>query len=238
MGNMLVVEELRVAYGSAGDVLRGISLIVPENSIVALIGANGAGKTTLLNTISGLLNPKSGSIYFMDEEIGVLPPERIIRKGITQVPEGRKIFSNLTVYENLLMGGLSRSDKAGVKADIERMYISFPRLKERRNQMAGTLSGGEQQMLAFARALVSGPALLLLDEPSMGLAPLFVEEVANLIVDIRKEGKTVLLVEQNAQLALSISDKGYVLETGEIVIEGVSQDLLENEVVQASYLGM
>jgi branched-chain amino acid transport system ATP-binding protein len=237
MGDILVVKDLRVAYGGAGDVLKGVGLTVPENSIVALIGANGAGKTTLLNTISGLLSPKSGSIQFMDEEIGVLPPERIIRKGITQVPEGRKIFSNLTVYENLLMGGLSRGDKVGVKADIERMYISFPRLKERRNQMAGTLSGGEQQMLAFARALVSGPALLLLDEPSMGLAPLFVEEVANLIVDIRKEGKTVLLVEQNAQLALSISDKGYVLETGEIVLEGVSHELLENEVVRASYLG-
>ena len=235
---MLVVQNLHVSYGSAGDAVKGIDLVVPAHHIVTLIGANGAGKTTTLLTISGLLRPREGTILFRGSRIDGFSPDQVIRAGIAHVPEGRKVFRNLTVYENLVMGGFCRSDRAAIQKDIQRMYEYFPRLEERKTQRAGTLSGGEQQMLAFARALVSGAELLLLDEPSMGLAPLLVDDVAEIVQDIRDQGVTVLLVEQNAELALSIADRGYVLETGRIAIEGDAQDLLRNEQVLQSYLGV
>ncbi len=234
---MLTVKDLHVAYGPI-HVLKGVSMKVPAGSIVTLIGANGAGKTTTLLTISGLVHPSEGTIEFLGERIEGRFPEEIVRKGIVQVPEGRKVFSNLTVYESLLMGGFSRSDPKGVLTEIESTYRLFPVLKERRRQLAGTLSGGEQQMLAFARALVAKPKLLLLDEPSMGLAPQLVQGVADFITHIRNKGVTVLLVEQNAELALSISDHGYVLETGQIAFEDSASQLLNNELVQRSYLGI
>jgi branched-chain amino acid transport system ATP-binding protein len=236
--DLLVVQDLHVSYGSAGDAVQAIDITVPTHQIVTLIGANGAGKTTTLLTISGLLKPRKGTITFRGEQIDGLSPDQVIRKGIAHVPEGRKVFRNLTVYENLVMGGFCRSDRGAIQHDIERMYDYFPRLKERKGQQAGTLSGGEQQMLAFARALVSGPDLLLLDEPSMGLAPLLVEEVAEIVEDIREQEVTVLLVEQNAELALSIADKGYVLEAGEITLEGKADALLQNDQVLRSYLGV
>jgi branched-chain amino acid transport system ATP-binding protein len=234
---MLVVKDLHVSYGSI-HVLKGISLQVNEGRIVTLIGANGAGKSTTLNTISGLVQPSAGAIELLGERIESRFPEEIIRRGIVQVPEGRKVFRNLTVLENLLMGGYSRPDKKIVQGDIEGTYHLFPVLKERKRQLAGTLSGGEQQMLAFARALVAKPKLLLLDEPSMGLAPQLVQGVADFITTIRQKGVTVLLVEQNAELALSISDHGYVLETGQIAFDDTASHLLNNEQVQRSYLGM
>jgi len=218
--------------------LKGVSLEVSRESIVSLIGANGAGKTTILNTISGLLTPTSGSIVFQDHNIAGFKPEQVIRLGIAQVPEGRKVFSNLTVYECLLMGGLVCKNKKQVHADIENIYEMFPRLGERRKQLAGTLSGGEQEMLAFGRALVARPKLLLLDEPSMGLAPKLVEEVARFIVKVRDQGMTVLLVEQNAELALSISDHGYVIETGNIMFSDKACNLINNQEVQRAYLGL
>jgi branched-chain amino acid transport system ATP-binding protein len=234
---MLALTDLRVAYGPV-EVIKGISLEVPQGAIFCLIGANGAGKTTLLNTVSGLVRPRSGEIHFEGERIDALPPEQVVRRRIVQVPEGRKVFRNLTVYECLLMGGLSRPDKRGVQRDIEAMYERFPRLEERHRQLAGTLSGGEQQMLAFARALVARPKLLLLDEPSMGLAPTIVQQVADLVVEIRRQGVTVLLVEQNAELALGLADHGYVLETGRIALEGEAAALLQNDEVRRSYLGV
>ena len=235
---MLKIKDIHVAYGPI-EVLKGISLNVTEGAIVCLIGANGAGKTTTLNTISGLYAPSSGSIEFHGDRIDGLKPEEVIRIGIAQVPEGRKIFRNLTVYECLLMGGLTRKNKKRVKSDIEeRIFDMFPRLRERRRQLAGTLSGGEQQMLAFGRALVARPKLLLLDEPSMGLAPQLVEEVAKFITNIQADGVTVLLVEQNAELALSISDYGYVLETGRIMFNDKACDLLINDQIKESYLGL
>jgi branched-chain amino acid transport system ATP-binding protein len=234
---MLTVDNVRVAYGPI-EVLRGVSLKVPKGAIVSLIGANGAGKTTLLNTICGLLPTISGAIRFEGQEINGLRPDQVIRLGIAQVPEGRKVFSNLTVYECLLMGGLVRKDKKAVHDDIAAVYAMFPRLAERRNQYAGTLSGGEQEMLAIGRALVAQPKLLLLDEPSMGLAPQLVEEVANLIVTFRQQGMTILLVEQNAELALSISDHGYVLETGTILYSDTAAQLLNNPQVKQAYLGL
>jgi branched-chain amino acid transport system ATP-binding protein len=234
---MLNVQGLHVSYGPI-HVLRGISLKVEEGRIITLIGANGAGKTTTLNAISGLVQPSGGTIEFLGERIEDRLPEQIVRKGIVQVPEGRKIFRNLTVFENLLMGGYSRPEKKNVQGDIEKIYDLFPILKERGKQMAGTLSGGQQQMLAFARALVAKPRLLLLDEPSMGLAPQLVQGVADFITDIRQMGVTVLLVEQNAELALSISDHGYVLETGQIAFDNTASHLLDDEQIQKSYLGM
>jgi branched-chain amino acid transport system ATP-binding protein len=234
---MLKVDNIHVAYGPI-EVLKGVSLEVSKESIVSLIGANGAGKTTILNTISGLLTPTTGSIAFQDQNIAGLKPEQVIRLGIAQVPEGRKVFSNLTVYECLLMGGLVCKNKKEVHADIESIYEMFPRLGERRKQLAGTLSGGEQQMLAFGRALVARPKLLLLDEPSMGLAPKLVEEVARFIVKVRDQGMTVLLVEQNAELALSISDHGYVIETGNITLSDKACNLINNQEVQKAYLGL
>lgn len=234
---MLTVQGLHVSYGPI-HVLRGISLKVEEGRIITLIGANGAGKTTTLNAISGLVQPSGGTIEFLEERIEGRFPEEIVHKGIVQVPEGRKIFRNLTVFENLLMGGYSRLEKKNVRGDIEKAYDLFPILKEREKQMAGTLSGGQQQMLAFARALVAKPRLLLLDEPSMGLAPQLVQGVADFITDIRQRGVTVLLVEQNAELALSISDHGYVLETGQIAFDNTAAHLLNDEQIQKSYLGM
>jgi branched-chain amino acid transport system ATP-binding protein len=234
---MLRIEGLHVAYGPI-EVLKGVSIAVPQGAIVALIGANGAGKTTTLNAICGLIPPTAGTITFDGEDITGLPPHRVIRKGIVQVPEGRKVFRNLTVYECLLMGSLSRRDRPAVAGDIERMYQLFPRLDERRGQLAGTLSGGEQQMLAFARALVAKPRLLLLDEPSMGLAPRLVQDVVDQILRVRDEGVTVLLVEQNAEMALAISDSGYVLETGRVALSGSGQSLLANDQVRNVYLGV
>lgn len=234
---MLTVDNVRVAYGPI-EVLRGVSLEVPKGAIVSLIGANGAGKTTLLNTICGLLPAVSGAIRFEGQDINGLRPDQVIRLGIVQVPEGRKVFSNLTVYECLLMGGLVHKDKKAVQDDIATVYAMFPRLAERYNQYSGTLSGGEQEMLAIGRALVARPKLLLLDEPSMGLAPQLVEEVARLIVTFREQGMTILLVEQNAELALSISDHGYVLETGTILFSDKAANLLNNPQVKQAYLGL
>ncbi|BBK30455.1 branched-chain amino acid transport system ATP-binding protein [Stella humosa] len=234
---MLQIADLAVAYGPI-QVLNGVSMSVAEGEIVALIGANGAGKTTILNTVSGLLRPARGEIRFAGQRIDGQPPERIVAAGLAQVPEGRKVFRNLTVHECLRMGGLVRRDKAGVAADIERMYGLFPRLRERHRQLAGTLSGGEQQMLAFGRALVARPKVLLLDEPSMGLAPRIVAEIARLILDIRREGMTVLLVEQNAAMALGLADRGYVLEAGRILLEADARSLLADERVRRSYLGL
>ena len=234
---MLRIEDLHVAYGPI-EALRGISIEVAQGAIVALIGANGAGKTTTLNAICGLMLPTAGKITFDGENITGLPAHRVIRKGIVQVPEGRRVFRNLTVYECLLMGSLSRPDRAAAARDIERMYQLFPRLDERRGQLAGTLSGGEQQMLAFARALMAKPRLLLLDEPSMGLAPLVVQDVVSQILRVRDEGVTVLLVEQNAEMALAISDSGYVLETGRVALSGSGQSLLANDQVRNVYLGV
>ena len=234
---MLKLDNIRVAYGPI-EVLKGVSMEISEGAIVSLIGANGAGKTTILNTISGLLKPSAGSIVFQGQEIAGLKPEQIIRLGIAQVPEGRKVFSNLTVYECLLMGGLVCKDKKQVQTDIKKVYEMFPRLSERRNQLSGTLSGGEQEMLAFGRAIVARPKLILLDEPSMGLAPQMINEVANFIIRIREQGMTVLLVEQNAELALSISDHGYVIETGNIMFSDESSKLINNQEVKKAYMGL
>ena len=234
---MLEVRDLRVGYGPI-EVLKGASFAVPAGAIVALIGSNGAGKTTTLNTICGLVRPRAGEIVFDGRGIHGLPPEQVVRLGIAQVPEGRKVFRNLTVAECLLMGGFCRDDRRAVAADIDRMYELFPRLRERRGQLAGTLSGGEQQMLAFARALVARPRLLLLDEPSMGLAPRIVADIAANIRAFRDEGLTVLIVEQNASLALSVADEGYVLETGEIALHAAARELLANDRIRQAYLGV
>ena len=232
---MLEIENAHVYYGKI-HALKGISLQVKEGEIVAVLGNNGAGKTTTLKMVSGLLRPREGGVRLMGEVIDGLPAHQIVKRGIAHVPEGRRIFKRLTVLENLEMGAYARRD-GGVGTDLERVYTLFPRLKERRDQVAGTLSGGEQQMLAIARALMARPTLLLLDEPSMGLAPILLEQIFDTIRDISRQGTTILLVEQNAYMALSIAGRGYVMETGGIVLEDTAQGLLSNENVRRAYLG-
>lgn len=233
---MLKISDMNVYYGTI-HALHDIDFEVNEGEIVTLIGANGAGKTTTLHSISGLIQPKTGTINFMGKTLKGVPANKIVEMNISQVPEGRRIFANLTVLENLEMGAYIRKDKKKVKEDYEIVFTRFPRLKERLKQVAGTLSGGEQQMLAMGRALMSKPKLLLLDEPSMGLAPLFVKEIFSIIVDINKSGTTVLLVEQNANMALSIANRAYVLETGRIVSSGDAKQLAASEEVRKAYLG-
>lgn len=233
---MLKINNLEVSYGPIKAV-KGISLEVREGSIVSILGANGAGKTTTLKAISGLVPPSSGDILFNGERISRLVSEKIVPLGIVQCPEGRRIFSQLTVEENLKIGAYSRKDKKNIKQDFERIYRYFPRLKERKNQIAGTLSGGEQQMLAIGRGLMARPKLFIMDEPSLGLAPIIVKEIFEIIKEINKEGVTVLLVEQNAFQTLKISDYVYVLETGKIALEGKAEDIANNENIKKSYLG-
>jgi branched-chain amino acid transport system ATP-binding protein len=233
---MLEVENLNVHYGAI-HALKGVSFHLEEGEIVALIGANGAGKSTTLNTISRLNKPTSGNIRYRGASIVETPPQDIVTKGVVQVPEGRRIFPKMSVVENLEMGAYIFSDRQQIEADIEMVFGKFPRLRERRKQLGGTLSGGEQQMLAIARGLMARPQLLLLDEPSMGLAPIIVEQIFDIIREINQQGTSILLVEQNAQMALSIADRGYVLETGKIVLEGDAGDLLEDPMVKEAYLG-
>ncbi|MBR4153526.1 MAG: ABC transporter ATP-binding protein [Selenomonadaceae bacterium] len=233
---MLEVKDINVYYGAI-HAIKGISLAIEEGEIVTLIGANGAGKSTTLRTISGLLKPKSGEINFLGKSIAGMPAHKIVREGISQVPEGRKIFAEMTVQENLELGAFIREDKEEIQKDFKMVFGRFPRLEERKFQPAGTLSGGEQQMLAMGRALMSRPRLLLLDEPSMGLAPLLIKEIFNIIVDINKTGTTVLLVEQNANMALSIANRAYVLETGRITITGDAKELAASEDIRKAYLG-
>ena len=234
---LLEVENLNVYYGAI-HALQGVSFNVEEGEIVTLIGANGAGKSTTLRTISGLLRTRTGHIKFRDQDITMMPAEQIVRLGISHVPEGRKIFAPLTVRENLLMGAFTRDDQDEIQRSMERVFSSFPRLKERINQLGGTLSGGEQQMLATGRGLMSRPNLLMMDEPSMGLSPILVEEIFNIIKEINSQGTSILLVEQNAQMALSISTRAYVLETGRIVLEGSASEIANNPQVKAAYLGV
>ena len=233
---MLEVRDLQVHYGSIRAV-KGITLKVKEGEVVALIGANGAGKTTLLNTISGFLRPREGIILFQGAEIQRLSPSTIVSRGIVQVPEGRSILTQMTVMENLEMGAYLRKDGPEVKKDLDRILERFPRLMERKNQLGGTLSGGEQQMLAISRALMGRPKILLLDEPSMGLSPLMVKEVFQIIRGIKKAGTTLLLVEQNARMALRLADRGYVLENGAVVFQESAEELLKSRLVQEAYLG-
>jgi branched-chain amino acid transport system ATP-binding protein len=233
---MLNVENINVHYGAI-HALKEVSFHLEENEIVALIGANGAGKSTSLNTISGLLHPTSGRVVFAGEDISATSPQEIVRKGIIQVPEGRRIFASMSVWENLEMGAFTRSNRAEINARMESVFERFPRLKERRKQAGGTLSGGEQQMLAIARALMAEPRVLLLDEPSMGLAPILVEQIFDIIREINESGTSIILVEQNALMALSIADRGYVLDTGRVALEGSSNDLLHNPLVINAYLG-
>ena len=233
---MLDVKDINVYYGAI-HAIKGISLAVDEGEIVTLIGANGAGKSTTLRTISGLLKPKTGEINFLNKNIAGMPAHKIVREGISQVPEGRRIFAEMTVLENLELGAFTRTDKDEIQNDFKMVFGRFPRLEERKFQLAGTLSGGEQQMLAMGRALMSRPKLLLLDEPSMGLAPLLIKEIFNIIVDINKTGTTVLLVEQNANMALSIANRAYVLETGRITISGDAKELAASEDIRKAYLG-
>ena len=233
---ILEVKDLQVNYGMIKAV-KGVSFEVNEGEIVALIGANGAGKTTIMHAISGLIANKSGSIKFNGVELTKIQPSKIVSLGLTQVPERRRVFSELTVKDNLMMGAYTRKDKKEIEETLENVYSKFPILKEREKQEAGTLSGGEQQMLAVGRALMSHPKLLLLDEPSMGLSPLFVNEVFGIIKKIHEEGTTILLVEQNAEKALSIADKAYVLETGNIVLSGTGKELKNNEEIKSAYLG-
>ena len=233
---MLKIENINVYYGAI-HALKGISVDVKEGEIVTLIGANGAGKSTILRTVSGLLRAKTGNIAFEGKSISSMPAEEIVKLGISQVPEGRRIFANMTVEENLELGAYIRKDKSGISKDIAKVFERFTRLGERRKQIAGTLSGGEQQMLAIGRGLMSQPRLMLLDEPSMGLAPLLVKEIFSIIKEINASGTTILLVEQNAHMALSIAHQAYVLETGRITLAGTAKELSESEEVRKAYLG-
>ena len=233
---MLELNDLNVHYGAV-HALKGVTLTVEQGKIVTLIGANGAGKSTILKTISGLVRPSSGRVVFMGREISSLPPHKIVKLGVSQVPEGRIVFANLTVKDNLELGAYVRNDSSGIAADMEKVFKLFPRLKDRIKQNAGTLSGGEQQMLAMGRGLMSQPKLLLLDEPSLGLAPLLTRDIFKTICEIRQRGTTILLVEQNARMALSVADEGYVLETGRVVLQDSAKTLLCNEQVKKAYLG-
>ncbi|MXQ47869.1 ATP-binding cassette domain-containing protein [Streptococcus pneumoniae] len=233
---MLSVENLSVSYGAI-EAVKNVSFEVNEGEVVSLIGANGAGKTSILRTISGLVRPKEGKISFLGNEIQRVPARKIVSDGLSQVPEGRHVFAGLTVMENLEMGAFLKKDKDQNQKNLKSIFERFPRLEERKNQDAATLSGGEQQMLAMGRALMSQPKLLLLDDPSMGLAPIFIQEIFDIVQDIQKQGTTVLLIEQNATKALSIADRGYVLETGKIVLSGTGQELLESDEVRKAYLG-
>lgn len=233
---LLEVNNLNVYYGAI-HALQGVSFNVEEGEIVTIIGANGAGKSTTLNTICGLLRPRQGSVQFRGQGLTGMPADGIVKLGISQVPEGRKIFANMTVLENLEMGAFSRTDKAGIQTSMQAVFKRFPRLKERLGQLGGTLSGGEQQMLAMGRGLMSNPAMLLLDEPSMGLAPILVEEIFSIIAEINAQGTSILLVEQNANMALQIANRAYVLETGRVVLEGSAGEVLANPQVIEAYLG-
>ncbi|GAB7183777.1 ABC transporter ATP-binding protein [Kitasatospora sp. Ki12] len=236
MTALLEVEDLRVAYGKI-EAVKGISFTVNQGEVTTLIGTNGAGKTTTLRTLSGLLKPTSGRITFDGQDLSTVPAHKIVALGLAHSPEGRHIFPRMTIEENLLLGAFLRTDTAGITADVERAYGLFPILGERRKQAAGTLSGGEQQMLAMGRALMSQPKLLMLDEPSMGLSPLMMQKIMATIIELKASGTTILLVEQNAQAALSLSDQGYVMETGRIVLSGTGADLLHDESVRKAYLG-
>lgn len=233
---MLEIKDIQVYYGMI-QAIKGVSFHVDEGEVVALIGANGAGKTTILHTISGLLAPKSGSVLFEGQNITKIPGHKIVSMGMAHVPEGRRVFAQLTVLQNLKMGAYTRKDKEEIRQTLQTVFERFPRLEERQNQLAGTLSGGEQQMLAMGRALMSHPKIILMDEPSMGLSPIFVNEIFDIIQEVSKGGTTVLLVEQNAKKALSIADRAYVLETGNIVLEGQAQDLLQDDSIRKAYLG-
>ena len=234
---MLKLEAVHAAYGNI-RALRGISLLVERGEIVTMIGANGAGKTTTLKTILGVLRPRQGRIFFEEERIDGLPPDQVVRRGIASSPEGRRIFSRMTVLENLELGAFTRTDTANIRRDTEWVLTLFPRLRDRLGQKGGTLSGGEQQMLAIGRALMARPRVLLLDEPSMGLSPILVETIFSIIRDINREGTAILVVEQNARMALSVAHRGYVIQTGQIVLEGAARDLMLNEEVRKAYLGM
>ncbi|HFI0056841.1 MULTISPECIES: ATP-binding cassette domain-containing protein [unclassified Streptococcus] len=233
---MLEVKNLSVNYGAI-EAVKDVSFEVNEGEVVTLIGANGAGKTSILRTISGLVRPSAGSISFLGNEIQKVPARKIVADGLSQVPEGRHVFAGLTVMENLEMGAFLRNNREENQANLKKIFDRFPRLEERKNQDAATLSGGEQQMLAMGRALMSQPKLLLLDEPSMGLAPIFIQEIFDIIQDIQKQGTTVLLIEQNANKALAIADRGYVLETGKVVLSGTGKELLASDEVRKAYLG-
>ncbi|MFY4776460.1 ABC transporter ATP-binding protein [Metabacillus sp. RGM 3146] len=233
---MLNIQDLNVYYGNI-HALKGVSLEINQGEIVTLIGANGAGKSTLLKTVSGLLKPKQGKILYEEQSICGKAAQWIVKKGISHVPEGRRVFANMSVEENLELGAYLRKDKAGIKSDFDRVYHLFPRLLERRKQHAGTLSGGEQQMLAMGRALMAEPRLLLLDEPSMGLAPLLVQTIFRIIKEINETGTTILLVEQNANMALSVADRAYVIETGKVVLSGSSDELYTSDEIKMAYLG-
>ena len=236
MTTMLKVDDLSVHYGVI-QAVKNVSFEVNEGEVVTLIGANGAGKTSILRTISGLVRPSGGKIEFLGQEIQKAPARKIVASGLSQVPEGRHVFSGLTVMENLEMGAFLHKDRDENQKNLKKVFDRFPRLEERKNQDAATLSGGEQQMLAMGRALMSKPKLLLLDEPSMGLAPIFIQEIFDIIQDIQKQGTTVLLIEQNAKKALSIADRGYVLETGKVALSGTGKELLASEEVKKAYLG-